>query len=90
MSTNKHAAPTPAPIAIVQKNQREELRFSLDEFKGHRFVSLRIYAPGRDGLMVPTKSGVTFRPELIAEIRKGLDATAAYVNRMADNGQEGA
>ena len=64
-------ATTRGPIATVQKNRREELRFSLDEFKGHRFVTVRIYAPGRDGSMVPTKCGVTFRPALIAEFRPG-------------------
>lgn len=65
-----------APIATVQKNRREELRFSLDEFRGHRFVSVRIFAPNRDGTaMLPTRAGVTFKPELISEVRAALDAT---------------
>jgi hypothetical protein len=75
-----------APIAVVQKNQREELRFTLDEYKGHRFVSLRIYAPGRDGKMVPTRSGVTFRPDLLAEVREALNATDEHMRSMAENG----
>ena len=40
------------PIATIQKNQREEMRFTLDEYKGHRFVTVRIFAPGREGAMV--------------------------------------
>lgn len=62
------------PIARVQKNRREELRFTLDEFKGHRFVTVRIYAPNRDGTtMLPTRAGITFRPELISDVRVALE-----------------
>ena len=83
MSTQSVQSP---PIAVVQKNQRAELRFTLDEFKGHRFVSLRIYAPGRDGKMVPTRSGITFRPDLLTEVRLALNATDEYLRSMAENG----
>ncbi len=77
MSNEDPIANTREPIATVQKNQREELRFSLDEFKGHHFATIRIYAPGREGAMVPTKAGVTFKPGLIVEVRAALDKVEA-------------
>jgi hypothetical protein len=86
MSTQSLQGNERAPIAVVQKNQREELRFTLDEYKGHRFVSLQILAPGPDGKMVPTRSGVTFRPDLLAEVREALSATDEHLRSMAENG----
>jgi Transcriptional Coactivator p15 (PC4) len=38
-------------IASIEKNSREVLRVTLDDFKGHRLVNLRgDYRPGKHGL----------------------------------------
>ena len=60
-------------IATIEKNKTEELRVALNEFKGRRYLDIRIYidpyadeGQGR----VPTKKGVTCPlsklPDLIA------------------------
>ncbi|EYD75011.1 hypothetical protein Rumeso_03435 [Rubellimicrobium mesophilum DSM 19309] len=41
----------------LRKNSREELRVSLDEFKGHRLLNLRVWFEGDDGQMRPGKQG---------------------------------
>lgn len=73
-----------APIAVVQKNRREQLRFTLDEYKGHRFVTMRIYAPNRDGAMLPTKSGVTFKPALLPDVLAALHEVARRISEAAE------
>lgn len=84
MTKEDPIAVPPERIATVQKNRREELRFTLDEFKGHRFVTMRIYAPTRDGAMVPTKSGVTFKPMLLPDILAALHEVARRISEAAE------
>jgi hypothetical protein len=40
-------------ICELPKNSREEFRFSLAEFKGHKFIDMRVYAKedGKDPLL---------------------------------------
>ena len=65
------------PIAIIEKNKIEELRITLKEFKGRRYLDIRTYidpyadeGQGR----VPTKKGIKLSPgriaELIADLRR--------------------
>ncbi len=65
------------PIAIIEKNKIEELRITLKEFKGRRYLDIRTYidpyadeGQGR----VPTKKGVTCPlaklPDLIEVLQK--------------------
>jgi hypothetical protein len=64
--------PAPIHVARVQKNSREEIRFDLNTFKGHRLVSARVWAKKEDGTEIPTKSGLTIRVSLIGDVRKAL------------------
>ena len=62
------------PIAIIPKNSVEEIRILWSEYKGHRYLDIRVYTeidgkPDR----VPTKKGITLRPELIPELMKALE-----------------
>ena len=62
------------PIAIIPKNSVEEIRISWGAYKGHRYLDVRIYAE-IDGKAdrVPTKKGITLRPDLIPELIKALE-----------------
>jgi hypothetical protein len=64
-------------IAVIEKNRREEIRISLDEFNGYDLISIRIWAERRDGAgdeRIPTKAGIaakiTLLPALIAALQK--------------------
>jgi len=61
-----------APTIVLPKNSREELRVSLDPFKGHNLVSLRVWYRSQDGDMRPTKKGVALQvanlPAVIAAL----------------------
>jgi hypothetical protein len=52
------------PVCEIQKNSRETIRFRLGEFKGHKFLDMRIFVTepeengGKPKDPVPTKKGV--------------------------------
>lgn len=57
---------------IIPKNAREELRVSLEEFKGHRLLTLRVWYEAEDGTRRPGKQGIAIRQELLPELLKAL------------------
>ena len=59
------------PVTIP-KNSREELRVSVDTFKGHRLLSLRVWFESDDGTMRPGKQGVALRLERAADLAKAI------------------
>lgn len=62
-----------APVATIRKNGSEELRVSVDDFKGHRLVNLRVWYRTGDGEMRPGKQGLALRLELLPELRAALE-----------------
>jgi Transcriptional Coactivator p15 (PC4) len=67
------------PIAILSKNSVDEIRVAWSEYKGHRYLDIRVYTE-IDGQAdkVPTKKGVTVRPDLIAELIKALEGAQSH------------
>lgn len=66
-----------APVATIRKNSREELRVSIDEFKGHWLLSMRVWFDAGDGTMRPGKQGLALQLELPPELRAALDQVEA-------------
>jgi transcriptional coactivator p15 (PC4) len=62
------------PIAIIPKNSFEDIRVMWSEYKGRRYLDIRIYTEieGKAN-KVPTKKGVTLRPDLIPELINALE-----------------
>ncbi|MEM8971055.1 MAG: transcriptional coactivator p15/PC4 family protein [Pseudomonadota bacterium] len=67
------------PLLKVQRGELEELRISIDEFKGFPFINLRIWAKGDDG-WVPTKKGATIRRRELQEVITALSRAEATLN----------
>jgi hypothetical protein len=63
------------PIAIIPKNSMDEIRVMWSEYKGHRYLDIRVYTEieGKAD-KVPTKKGVTLGPDLIPELIKALES----------------
>lgn len=59
-------------LGTIRKNSREEIRVSLDEFRGMTLVSLRVWFQADDGDMRPGRQGLAFRPEALAEVLAAL------------------
>jgi hypothetical protein len=62
------------PIAVIPKNNMEEIRVMWSEYKGYRYLDIRVYAEvdGKTDRM-PTKKGIALRPDLIPELVKALE-----------------
>ncbi|MGD0231653.1 MAG: transcriptional coactivator p15/PC4 family protein [Syntrophorhabdales bacterium] len=65
-------------IGEIERGETEVLRISTEEYKGRKYVDLRIYFENNDGEWKPTKKGVTVQPERLEDfmelIRKAKDA----------------
>ncbi|WP_294613062.1 transcriptional coactivator p15/PC4 family protein [uncultured Roseovarius sp.] len=60
------------PIATIRKNAREDLRVTLDEFRGHHLINLRVWFDTDDGEQRPGKQGVAVRLDLLPHLRQAL------------------
>ncbi len=59
-------------VCELQKNSQQAIVFRLDEFKGHKFVDLRLHVRGEGQDAIPTKKGVTVPIHLWPQFRKSL------------------
>ncbi|WP_460901313.1 transcriptional coactivator p15/PC4 family protein [Paraburkholderia jirisanensis] len=63
-------------ICEVQKNARERVRISVDQYKGHEYVNIRTWFVDAAGEYRPSKNGVTLKPSLIPQLLQGLELAA--------------
>jgi hypothetical protein len=59
-------------ITEMPKNARETIHFRLGEFKGHRFVDMRIFTKEHGKEPSPTKKGLAVSPHLWPQFRAAL------------------
>jgi len=62
---------------VIEKNSRESIVVSETEYKGNKYVDVRVFYKDIDGSLKPTRKGVSLRPEKVAELR---DALSAFVD----------
>ena len=56
-------------IGEIQKNQREKIIASVNEFKGNTFVDLRVYYEDETaGEYKPTKKGIAINPKILPQV----------------------
>ncbi len=54
-------------IGEAERNNKEKIKVSIEEYKGHTFVDCRIYWDD-NGTWRPSKKGITFNGECIDEV----------------------
>jgi len=59
-------------VCELPKNSREAIRFRLGEFKGHRFIDMRVYTIEEGKDPAPTKKGLAVSPALWPQFRQAL------------------
>ena len=62
---------------VIEKNSRESIVVSETEYKGNKYVDVRVFYKDADGSLKPTRKGVSLRPEKVAELR---DALSVFVD----------
>lgn len=63
-------------IGHLEINPQEEIRFSIDAYRGYRYASVRRYLK-TDGFTGPTRDGVTLTPEIVRALVPLLGALPA-------------
>lgn len=64
-------------IASIRKNGRgDSIRIERGTFKGHDFISLRLWFE-EGGQMHPTKKGISFKPDLLPDVIAALQKAGA-------------
>ena len=59
---------------VIEKNSRESIVVSEIEYKGSKYVDVRVFYKDTDGSLKPTRKGVSLRPEKVAELVAALAA----------------
>ena len=61
-------------LAEIERNATEELQIGINEYKGKKYVDLRIFYTNDEGdSWNPTKKGVTVAPDKIEEVIEALE-----------------
>ena len=55
-------------VGSIPKNQREEIRVTLSNFKGHDLVGARIWFKTKDGDPRPSSKGITVNVRVLPEL----------------------
>jgi len=59
-------------IHAFQKNALEEIRVSLNVFRGKEYIDIRVFYKGDDGEYHPSKKGVTLSPDLLPDLQEAV------------------
>jgi hypothetical protein len=52
-------------VGDIERNETEVVRVSTEEFKGRKYLDIRVYFENDDGEWKPTKKGVTIPPDKV-------------------------
>lgn len=79
-------------VHSFQKNESEEIRISLREYKSRHYLDLRLFfQPQNQREMVPSKKGITVSIEFLPELKRGLLKFEQEIRQVLSNPeQEGA
>lgn len=77
-------------LAAFKKNDKEQVKVILSDFKGMRIVNIRVYFLNKDGEWLPTKKGLAFAveklPILLAALHQAAQAIDHGIETPRDDG----
>lgn len=59
-------------IAEIDKNMKERIRVSMEEYRGSRFIDLRVYWENDQGEWLPSKKGIALNKDCIERVINAL------------------
>ncbi|SAK51478.1 hypothetical protein AWB80_01648 [Caballeronia pedi] len=59
-------------VLDIQKSATQRIRISHRWYKGRRYVDIRLLVADRAGDFVPTRQGISVRPELLGQVIQAL------------------
>ena len=60
-------------VAQFKRNPTEEVRAGIKEFKGRRYIDLRIYYMDDQGEWKPTRKGISLATDFMPELKTAVD-----------------
>ena len=67
-------------IGEIQKNSKEKIIISINEYEGHKYIDLRVYYEDNKTLdLKPTRKGIALSKKNIKEIIKFLDEASGII-----------
>lgn len=70
-----------ALIAELEKNQKEKIRVSIEEYRGTRFVDCRVYWEDDQGNWKPSKKGIALNGDCIESVIEALQKASNELKR---------
>ncbi len=59
-------------IAEIEKNMKEKIKISIEEYRGFKFIDCRVYFEDDLGLWHATRKGIALNDETVAEVIEAL------------------
>lgn len=79
----------PQVLATVPRSATEEIQISINEYRGKKYLDLRVYYTTDDGLnWNPTKKGVTFSPDKLGELKDAIEKAIAEFGSTEETPEE--
>jgi hypothetical protein len=76
-------------IAEVEKNTKERIRVSAEEYNGHKFIDCRVHYQDAAGEWRPTKKGIALNADAIDEVIEALrKGSAALESRLSPRAED--
>ena len=64
----------PKVLTTIPRSATEEIQISINEYRGKKYLDLRVYYTTDDGLnWNPTKKGVTFSPDKLSDLKAAVE-----------------
>ena len=67
-------------LAAFKKNDKEQVKLILSDFKGMRILNIRVYFLNKDGEWLPTKKGLAFAVEKLPILLTALRQAAQVID----------
>ena len=68
----------PQVLTTIPRSATEEVQISINEYRGKKYLDLRVYYTTDDGLnWSPTKKGVTFSPDRLNDLKDAVEKAIA-------------
>jgi hypothetical protein len=69
-------------VSSFKRNPTEEVRAGIKEFKGRRYIDLRIYYMDDQGEWKPTRKGISLATDFMPELKKAVGAIETELKTM--------
>lgn len=60
------------PVAQFEKNSKEEVRVSIDDFRGSKIINIRVYYRSPSGEWLPGKQGIALKVDRYRDLASAI------------------